>query len=170
MSNWQTAKAKPISKLKLSNAELTKLRPEASCELFKQEFTNMPECLVDKDGDPFHGVKSEILKVIAPKENALEDGVFKEADGLVFDISVEIRSETAVLNTAEYTYTDFAVHLLRRLEKNAMQLKAKRLDIVFDYYQEHGIKNITHASRGTGVSYNLKLVIVCQMGNRWSSF
>ena len=131
MSKWQTSKAKPISKLKLSNAELTKLRPaceirpEAARELFKQEFTNMPECFVDKDGDPFHGVKSEILKVIAPKENALEHGIFKEADGLIFDISVEIRSEAAALNTSDYTFTDFVVHLLRRLERNAMLLKQK---------------------------------------------
>ena len=42
-------------------------RPEASRKIFQQEFTRVPECLVDKDGKSFHGTKTDLLSIIAPK-------------------------------------------------------------------------------------------------------
>ena len=66
MRHWKIAVALSSSKIKLSTAELTKLRPacedrsEAARKLVAQEFTNMPECLVSKEGDHFHGDKSDI--------------------------------------------------------------------------------------------------------------
>ena len=60
-----------IIEKKLSAAVLTKLSPacefrsEAARKLCSQEFTNSS---VDKDGEAFHSDKSDLLKVIAPKQ------------------------------------------------------------------------------------------------------
>ena len=57
--------------IKLNQSTLTKLdsacqnRRAAALELFKTEFTGVPECFV-KDGIPLHGTKSDILKSILP--------------------------------------------------------------------------------------------------------
>ena len=54
MRNWKVAVSQSSSKIKLSAAVLTKLRPacefrsEAARKLFSQEFTKMPESSVDK--------------------------------------------------------------------------------------------------------------------------
>ena len=42
-------------------------RKVASQELFSYEFTNVPECLVNKEGKPYHGTKSDLLKTIVPR-------------------------------------------------------------------------------------------------------
>ena len=92
----------------------------------------MPECLVDKDGNSFHSDKSDLLKIIAPKTTQVSPVLPEKADGLVIDLSVVIRSEAAVIKTSENSYADFAKHILSRLERMAIRLQAKRLDIVAD--------------------------------------
>ena len=160
MKNWKSAVAQSSSKIKLTPAELTKLRPEcevrseAARQLFCQEFTNMPECFVDKEGNPFHSDKSDLLKVIAPKTTQVPTVPLDKTDGLVIDLSVIIRSEAAVINTSDYSYADFAKHILRRLEGMATRLQAKRLDIVADTYQNYSIKNTTREARGMGGTLN----------------
>ena len=109
--------------------------------------------LVNKDGDPFHGDKADLLNVIAPKGSVVSKDNF---DGLLVDLSVVIRSEAAVVKTSQYSYANFAQHVLRRLEKRAVGIQAKRLDIVADMYQDYSIKNNTHASRGTGGKLNFE--------------
>ena len=156
MRNWKLAVAQSLTKIKLSPAELTKLRPacevrsEAARQLFCQEFTNMPECFVNKEGDAFHGDKADILKVIAPRSTQQPADLSNYADSVVIDLSVIIRSEASVIKTSEYTYVEFAKHILRRLEGMAVRLKAKRLDIVADTYQDDSIKNTTRQARGVG--------------------
>ena len=73
-----------------------------------------------------------------------------KADGLVADLSVVMRSEAAVITTSEYTYVGFADHILRRQERKAVFLGAKRLDIVSDKYQNCSIKE----ARGIGGTVN----------------
>ena len=83
--------------IKLSPKIITTLRaacesrPEASKEMFSQEFTGVPECLVDKEGKPFHSGKSELLKILAPISiPALQ--LPHKVDGLIIDASVVIKS------------------------------------------------------------------------------
>ena len=156
MRNWKLAVYQSSSKIKLSAAELTKLRAacevrsEAARKLFSQEFTNMPESLVDKEGEAFHGDKADLLKVLAPKTAQLSQEPFNQAECLIVDLSVIIRSEAAVINTSKYTFVQFAKHILRRLEGMATRLQAARLDIVADTYQDYSIKDTTRLARGVG--------------------
>ena len=75
MKHWKVAASQSTEKIKLIAAELTKLRAasevriEAAQELFSKEFTNMPVCLVYKDGNVYHSEKSDILKDIDPSIN-----------------------------------------------------------------------------------------------------
>ena len=107
MKNFKVSEAEDTPKLKISAAEFTKLRPacelwiEGANKLFCTEFTNMPECLVDKDVHVYHNDKSDILTVIAPKRRYDEP---KNVDGLVIDLSVVIRSKVAVLVTFRHQY------------------------------------------------------------------
>ena len=71
MRKWKEAASWSSSKIKISPAELTKLRPacevrsEAAQQLLCQESINMPECLVEKEGGSYHNHESIRVKVIA---------------------------------------------------------------------------------------------------------
>ena len=106
MRKWKEAASRSSSKIKISLAELTKLRSacevrsEAARQLFCQELTNMPECLVDKEGCSYHNDKSLLLKVIAPESTQVNCLSSEKADSLVVDLSVVMRSEAAVIKTS----------------------------------------------------------------------
>ena len=109
MRKWKEAASRSSSKIKISLGELTKLRSacevrsEAARQLFCQVFTNMPECLVVKEGGSYHNDKSLPLKVIAPESTQVPRLTLAKADGLVVDMSVVKRSGAAVIKTSEYT-------------------------------------------------------------------
>ena len=42
------------------------IRVEAARNIFSQEFTNVPECFINKEGKAFHSNKSDLLSIIAP--------------------------------------------------------------------------------------------------------
>ena len=73
MRKWKKAASSSSSKINIRLGELTKLRSacevrsEAAKQLFCQEFTNMPECLVVKEGGSYCNDKSLLLKFIAPE-------------------------------------------------------------------------------------------------------
>ena len=69
-------------------------------------------------------------------------------EGLEVNFSAIIRSEASVITTTNYTYAQFAHHVLRRVEIMASSSHVQRLDIVMDTYQS--IKNATREARGTG--------------------
>ena len=132
--------------IKLSPKIITTLRaacesrPEALKEMFSQEFTGVPECLVDKEGKPFHSGKSELLKILAPISiPALQ--LPHKVDGLIIDASVVIKSLAVFANSSNPgSYLEFAKYILRQLESMAIARSARRLDIVFDTYQSNSIK------------------------------
>ena len=61
---------------------------KSSLELFAYEFTDVPECLVNKEGNPYNGTEIYILKIIGPQ--AKQDTLHSPTafNGLVIDISV----------------------------------------------------------------------------------
>ena len=139
--------------IKLMPAILTKVRDacdvrkDAAKDLFCQEFTKVPECLV-KDGKPFHNNKSDLLDIIAPKTEIVDkDSVI--AQGLVVDLSVIIRSEASIVSS-ELTYKDFATHILERVQHMAEKDRVTRVDIVQDTYDPFSIKGTTREERGVG--------------------
>ena len=107
MRKWTEAASSSSSKIKICLGELTKLRSacevrrEAAKQLFCQEFTNMPECLVVKKGGSYHNDQSLFLKFIAPESTQVPRLLLAKADGLVVDLSVVMRSEAAVIKTSE---------------------------------------------------------------------
>ena len=109
--------------IKLNQLTLTKLdsscqnRRAAALELFKTEFTSVPECFL-KDGIPFHGTKSDILKYILPTSCNGDPSVSTDdQDGESFDVyihyiidlSVQIRAKASVRDSLdkEMTYSQF---------------------------------------------------------------
>ena len=73
---------------------------------------------------------------------------------MVIDLSAIIRSECAVIKTSDYTFLSFAEYILRKLEGMAVNLQAKRLDIVADTYQDCSIKNTTRTARSIEGIFN----------------
>ena len=148
--------------IKLSPKIITTLRaacesrPEASKEMFSQEFTGVPECLVDKEGKPFHSGKSDLLNILAAISiPALQ--LPHKVDGLIIDASVVIKSLAVFANSSNQgSYLEFAKYILRQLESMALARSARRLDIVFDTYQSNSIKNVTREGRGMGVKIVFK--------------
>ena len=120
------------------------------------KFTGVPECLVDKEGKPFHSGKSELLKILAPISiPALQ--LPHKVDGLIIDASVVIKSLAVFANSSNQgSYLEFAKYILRQLESMAIARSARRLDIVFDTYQSNSIKNVTREGRGMGVKIVLR--------------
>ena len=119
-------------------------RPELAKKVFKGEPTNVPECFLDLEGKPFHSGKADLFKKLLPGSDAAPD----KFDGVILDISVTIQGLAAVLPTPQLTYTKFAIQVLRYSERLAVQLQAKRLDLVFDTYLENSIKSATREGRG----------------------
>ena len=89
----------PVSTLKSST--IVKLRgactqrSDLAKQLFAAEFTGAPECLV-KDGQAFHGTKSQILKCIEPAVPSRS--TYIDFQTYVVDVSVEVRSKAAILS------------------------------------------------------------------------
>ena len=94
MRKWKEAASRSSSKIKISLGELTKLRSacevrsEVAKQLFCQELSNMPECLVVKEGGSYHNDQSLSFKVIAPESTQVPRLSLAKADGLVVDMSV----------------------------------------------------------------------------------
>ena len=132
-------------RIKLSPDLLSKLqeacdsRADAARSVFGTEFTNTPEALTDKDGKPFHNTKSDIINTIADSSNMFQGvDILSTVDsplGLLVDLSMIIRAEANVICPVEYSYLQFAEHVLRTVEKMATQRNARRLDIVCDNYE-----------------------------------
>ena len=86
---WKEAVSRSSSEIKISLGELTKLRSacevrsEAAKQLFCQEFTNMPKCLVVKEGGSYHNDKYLPLKVIAPESTQVPRLSLAKADGML---------------------------------------------------------------------------------------
>ena len=110
--------------IKLNQSTLTKLdsacqnRRAAALELFKTEFTGVPECFV-KDGTPFHATKSDILKSILSTSCNVDPSVSTDdQDGESFDVyivdlSVQIRAKASVRDSLdkEMTYSQFCLSI-----------------------------------------------------------
>ena len=147
--NW-VSEAVYSPQIKLSPSIITKLqaacesRAEPAKKIFEQEFTNVPECFIDKEGKPFHSSKSELFKTLIPSS----ENVPRTFDGLIVDVSVIVRSLATVINTSNFTYIEFVNHVLRYIEDMAVKIQASRLDIVFDSYLNNSIKSATRQGRG----------------------
>ena len=129
-------------------------RRAAALELFKTEFTGVPECFV-KDGIPFHGTKSDILKSILPTSCngdpsvSTDDQVGESFDVYIVDLSVQIRAKASVRDSLdkEMTYSQFCLSILNGAYNFAKSVGAKRLDIVADMYRIDSIKGPTRKKR-----------------------
>ena len=77
---------------------------ETSLKLFAYEFTSFPEFLVNKEGKPYHGTKSDILKKIAPRAKQDTLHCHTAFNGLDIDLSVVIRGQAAIVNLSELKY------------------------------------------------------------------
>ena len=148
--------------IKLNQSMLTKLdsacqnRRAAALELFKTEFTGVPECFV-KDGTPFHATKSDILKSILSTSCNVDPSVSTDdQDGESFDVyivdlSVQIRAKASVRDSLdkEMTYSQFCLSILNGACNFAKSIGAKRVDLVAVMYRIDSIKGPTREKRGT---------------------
>ena len=98
-----------------------------------------------KYGHPYHGTKSDLLELFAPKEEHNNLYVPQKFDGLVVDLSVIIQALATVIDTSKFTYGQFADKILHHIEAFVMKLNTNNLDIVADMYHKHSIK----ATRGS---------------------
>ena len=91
--------------------------------------------MVTKDGQPYHGTKSDLLQIISPKEvhNKLQSP--KAFYGMTVDLSAIIQVQATVIDASQFTYSQFADHILYHIESLASKANVKRLDIVADTYQ-----------------------------------
>ena len=142
--------------IKLNQSTLTKLdsacqhRRAAALKLFKTEFTGVPECFV-KDGIPFHGTKSDILKSILPTSCngdpsvSTDDQDGESFDVYIVDLSVQIRAKASVRDSLdkEMTCSQFCLSILNGACNFAKSVGAKRLYLVADMYRINYIKGPT---------------------------
>ena len=93
-----------------------------------------------EDAKPFHGTKSDLLQIIAPKEVHDKLHCRKMFDGIVVDLSVIIQVQATVIDPSQFTYDELANHDLKHIEGIAIRYGVKRLDIVADTYHSHSVK------------------------------
>ena len=93
-----------------------------------------------EDAKPFHGTKSDLLQIIAPKEVHDKLHCPKMFDDLVVDLSVIIQAQATVIDPTQFTYGKLADHDLKHIKRIAIRYGVKRLDIVADTYHSHSIK------------------------------
>ena len=117
-----------------------------------------------KDGLPFHGTKSDILKSILPKcgdeappdsADSVKDQKYDSFDIYIVDLSVQIRAKASARESLDknMTYRQFCLSIINGAVNSAKIVGAKRLDLVADMYQSHSIKGPTRNKRGkcTGI-------------------
>ena len=93
-----------------------------------------------EDAKPFHGTKSDLLQIIAPKEVHDKLHCPKIFDDLVVDLSIIIQAQATVIDPTQFTYGKLADHDLKHIKRIAIRYGVKRLDIVADTYHSHSIK------------------------------
>ena len=69
-----------------------------------------------EDAKPFHGTKSDLLQIIAPKEVHDKLHYRKMFDGIVVDLSVIIQVQATVIDPSQFTYDELANHDLKHIE------------------------------------------------------
>ena len=85
-------------------------RTDEGLKLFATEFTGVPECFI-KDGLPFNGTKSDILKSIAPKDDGEASNMQSEnreenpVDCYIIDLSVQIRARASIRDSLDKNTT-----------------------------------------------------------------
>ena len=92
-------------------------RVESSQKLFCQEYTNVAENVANEEGKPCHSTKSKLLDIIASTNTQCPAGPKITLSGLVVDLSVIIREQAAVIGPSEFTYAEFADHILEYIKR-----------------------------------------------------
>ena len=158
-NNFQTpAKVSTKTKLQsittLKEAQFIKLRasltfrPILSKDLFKNDFTGLPECLT-KEGNMYHGEKSNILNIFA-SPTASKSSISPES--VIIDFSFIIQSTAAISKAT--TFDEFSKEIITTIKKLARH--SSRVDIVCDSYFKDSIKGQTRSSRGCGQLFDFK--------------
>ena len=131
-------------------------RADEGLKLFATEFTGVPECFI-RDGLPFNGTKSDILKSIAPKDDGEASNMQSEnreehpVDCYIIYLSVQIRVRASIRDSLDKntTYRQFCSSIVNGAVNSAKSAGAKRLDLVADMYWLDSIKDLTRIKRGT---------------------
>ena len=118
------------------------IRSELVKQVFRGEWTGVPECLVTKDGTPYHNPKAEILDCFG--SNSME--VHPKVEALVVDLSVITRSQASVIALGS-TFDELGDRVIKNITSTAMTHEATRLDIVLDLYDKKSIKHPTRCDR-----------------------
>lgn len=136
--------------IKIATANAIKLRTacshrrEMALNLFKTEFTGVPEFLV-KDGKEGDSQAHSNTRCIAELCKNCE---FPKAHAYVEDLSFEIRSRAAVYQHGRKTYRDFILYILDSIAQKAMKLDVIQIDLVDEFYHDISIKSGTRDTRG----------------------
>ena len=94
-------------------------RSNLAKQLFAAEFAGAPEFLV-KDGQAFHGTKSQTLKCIEPAVPSRSTNIHFQT--YVVDVSVEVRSKAAILSgKIGMSYRDFVVTILNSIASKSRE-------------------------------------------------
>lgn len=100
------------------------------------------------NGEMRVGVKSHLVEIL--EKYAPNAGSPSATCGVVFDGAALIHYQKP--RAGIHTFTDYAIHqLIPYLNKTAQSLGARRIDIVWDIYSPHSIKNAVRDLRGQGV-------------------
>ena len=103
-------------RITINDQVLNKLRDACECRpllskrLFTGEWTGLPECLVKKDGTPYHNPKSKILNSII--KDCMRS--LPKVDALVVDLSVIVRAQAAIIPFGS-TFDEFSGSILRNI-------------------------------------------------------
>ena len=120
-----------------------KFRKEVARDVFKREWTRLPECFVTKEGKPYHNAKSSILDCVGT-EDAASGGDCIISSSIVVDLSIIIRSHAT---ESGITFGGFARSLMGRIVGIANKYNSQRIDIVADQYSGQSIKHHTRVGR-----------------------
>ena len=110
-------------------------RSELAIKLFQSEWTGIPECFVDKNCNPYHGKKSQLLECLDDDELHSHPKV----DAIVVDMSVVTRAQASVIAPGS-TFNNLADGVLNYIISLAEDCEANRIDIVLDQYSDLSIK------------------------------
>ena len=117
-------------------------RSDLAMKLFQSEWTGIPECFVDKDCNPYHGKKSQLLESLEDDELRFHPKV----EAIVVDMSVVTRAQASVI-TPGSTFNNLADGVLKYIVHLANECEANRVDIVLDQYNDLSIKYPTRCDR-----------------------
>ena len=138
---------KECNRISINESLLNKLRDSCKFryvlakEVFKYEWTRLPECFVTKDGTPYHNTKSTVLDCVGLEMSSDEPII---TSSVVIDLSIMIRSH---IIESGMTFARFASTLLDRMVRIANQYSCYRIDIVADQYHGKSIKYHTRVGR-----------------------